>query len=351
MLDNRCSARALQTGATRVLHGALARNRRLTRLDVLALAALAVACALAPGASASTGEISPRIVNGTDASITDFPFQVLLFDATTDPSDGRLCGGAVRDSTHIITAAHCVFDVFRSGQVSNASDLGILAGTADISSSGIAPSAVKVTASQIAFDPNYDPSTNTHDIAIITISGATPLWDATPPSNIRAIDIIDHTAWMAINPGDDLTVTGWGDMNAETGDPPGDPSFGDQLQKATVPLVSDTDCENFYEPSGVPIDPTLLFCAGNQDEGSGITDSCQGDSGGPIVSGSPGSFALVGLVDSGIGLCAGELPRHLHATRRAIAAGFLPLRPATRALAKDAHHHLRRQPGGPDAHL
>ena len=52
----------------------------------------------------------------------------------------------------------------------------------------------------------------------------------------------------------------------------------------------------------------VALCAGNQDEGSGITDSCQGDSGGPIVTGTAGSYTLLGLVDSGIGCAQSGFP-------------------------------------------
>jgi hypothetical protein len=266
------------------------------------LSALALTFTCAPAASART-DVSPRIVNGSDATITDFPFQVLLFDSSSDPSNGRLCGGVVRDATHVVTAAHCVFDVFRPGQVSDPSTMGVLAGTADISNT--ASPAVQTTASQLSFDPNYDPSTNVHDVAIITLTD--PLWTGgSPPPEIKPISIISHVGWTGISPGDPLVVSGWGDMTAEPPDGSGTPTFSDTLQKATVPLVSDTDCQNDYVPSGVPIDSTLLFCAGNGP--IPITDSCQGDSGGPIVSGSPGSFALVGLVDSGIGCAQADFP-------------------------------------------
>src|SRR4051794_24883873 len=146
------------------LHGALAPYRPLTRVYVPLLAALALAFALAPVARA---DVKPRIVNGTGVNVTDVPFQALLFEAGTSPvstgptdGGGRFCGGVVTDATHVITAAHCVFDVFRAGQVSNPSDVEVLAGTDDLSSPDL--SEQTATATQIAFDPLYDPSTNVH---------------------------------------------------------------------------------------------------------------------------------------------------------------------------------------------
>jgi len=272
------------------------------------LAALALAFALAPVARA---DVKPRIVNGTGVNVTDVPFQALLFEAGTSPvstgptdGGGRFCGGVVKDATHVITAAHCVFDVFRAGQVSNPSDVKVLAGTDDLSSPDL--SEKTATATQIAFDPLYDPSTNVHDVALITVDP--PLFTGSPSQN--GTDAIAPISFASTMPsvGAGLTVSGWGDMSEEPADGSGTATFSNTLQKATVPLVDDTDCVNDYGPSGVPIDPMLLFCAGNQDEGSGITDSCQGDSGGPIVTGSAGSYVLLGLVDSGIGCAQAGFP-------------------------------------------
>src|SRR5205085_858250 len=162
------------------------------------------------------------------------------------------------------------------------------------------------TATQIALDPLYDPSTNVHDVALITVDP--PLFTGSQSQN--GTDAIAPISFASMMPsvGAGLTVSGWGDMSEEPADGSGTATFSNTLQKATVPLVDDTDCVNDYGPSGVPIDPMLLFCAGNQDEGSGITDSCQGDSGGPIVTGSAGSYVLLGLVASGLGCAQAGFP-------------------------------------------
>jgi secreted trypsin-like serine protease len=271
---------------------------------VLALSALALACALAPAASASS--VSPKIVHGSDVTdITQFPFQVLLFEAGTDPSTpdgldpgGRLCGGVIKDATHIITAAHCVFDVFKRGQVSPPSDLQVFAGSADLTDAG----ATIKDVSDIAFDPHYDPSTNIHDVALITL--ASPLTLGT-----QGTDPMAPIAFASTMPADDspLIVTGWGDMTAEPPDGSGTPTFSNTLQQATVPLVNDTTCSTEYGNAGSPVDTTFLFCAGDNNPPP-VEDSCQGDSGGPIVTGTSGAYELLGLVDSGIGCAQAGFP-------------------------------------------
>ena len=44
------------------------------------------------------------MIGGEDADITDFPFMVSLQSL----SGNHLCGGVLIDSTHVLTAAHCV---------------------------------------------------------------------------------------------------------------------------------------------------------------------------------------------------------------------------------------------------
>ena len=43
------------------------------------------------------------VIGGEDAEITDWPFMVSLQDSL-----GHACGGVLYDSTHVVTAAHCV---------------------------------------------------------------------------------------------------------------------------------------------------------------------------------------------------------------------------------------------------
>ncbi|HEY7633621.1 MAG TPA: serine protease, partial [Thermoleophilaceae bacterium] len=193
-----------------------------------------------------------------------------------------------------------------AGQVSDAADVTVLAGTDDLTNFSDPP-AVNVVASEIAFDPLYDPDLNTHDVAVITLSA--PLWAPDPPpSNIQPITAISSTDWDNIASGDNLVVSGFGDESAEPADGPGNQIFSDTLQSANVPFVAPATCASDYAAAGVTVDTSLLFCAGDHNFGAGITDSCQGDSGGPIVSGSPGSFVLVGLVDSGIGCAQSGFP-------------------------------------------
>lgn len=294
---------------------------------MLVLSALALAFALAPASRASS--VSPRIVNGTDASINDFPYQVALYNPLRGtPSQAQYCGGVILDALHVLTAAHCVFDAYVPRQVSHPVQVHVLAGTDNLANTS---GAMDIEAAEVAFDPDYDPATNNHDVALITLSSR--LWPETDhPSNdgstpIAPIQIIDDTAFQ-----DDLdstsastpvmaTVSGWGDTDPQDPlPPPGTPpihKFPDQLQAADIPLIDEATCQSDFTtpPLTAQITGTTLFCAGDDQDSTNLSnkDSCQGDSGGPLVI-DPNQTAphtdvqLAGLVDAGFGCAWYRLP-------------------------------------------
>ena len=53
------------------------------------------------------------IIGGEDAEITDWPFMVSL-----QSIGGHACGGVLYDSTHVVTAGHCVIGTNPSVQFS-----------------------------------------------------------------------------------------------------------------------------------------------------------------------------------------------------------------------------------------
>jgi secreted trypsin-like serine protease len=266
------------------------------------MSALVLAFCAAP----ASAHMAPRIVNGSDANITNFPFQVALVDSSLDPVDGQYCGGVIIDATHVITAAHCVYDLFGDEQAVDPSAIDVFAGSSTLSG----PGTTKAVA-QISFDPEYNPDINDFDIAIVTL--ADPLWTSDPAPAIDGINkiapipmVTDDTAFQtqldATPTPTPAIVTGWGYTEL---DPPND--FKDQLQRANVPLVGSNTCATDYLDNAT-ITPRL-FCAGDDHSvpDNEIQDSCQGDSGGPLVIGSdlndPSTYTLAGLVDSGNG-CA-----------------------------------------------
>ncbi|XP_064469831.1 trypsin alpha-4-like [Ornithodoros turicata] len=107
-------------------------------------------------------------------------------------------------------------------------------------------------------------------------------------------------------PPDDLciekltVISGYGSVRAGGPTP-------DELLTASVPVISDEECEKIYKEAfnnvGQPnaFDDETMYCAAER----GAKDSCQGDSGGPAVQRLNGAAILTGVVSWGIG-CAHE---------------------------------------------
>lgn len=54
--------------------------------------------------------IQPKIVNGTDADIADYPFVISLQYIYTETRSYHSCGGSILNEYWILTAAHCIVD-------------------------------------------------------------------------------------------------------------------------------------------------------------------------------------------------------------------------------------------------
>ena len=249
------------------------------------LAALAVLLALAAADAATATPISngvvggtPRVVGGTPATTTDVPWQALVLP------DGYLCGGAILDATHVVTAAHCVHD--DEDEVIAPSTIAVRAGITSRFSAGQHPTVVAVSVY-----PGYDPDLQTGDTAILTL--ATPL---SYGPTVKAIGLTD----VGYRPGssDALRLSGWGsDVARAPDDTTTVPHAVDNLNVAT--LYRSTGCATVYSP----YDDSMLLCAGQ----TGI-DACQGDSGGPLAVQVGGAWKLAGIVTGGAGCAWAHYP-------------------------------------------
>ncbi|KAL4800628.1 Allergen Der f 3 [Aspergillus venezuelensis] len=218
-------------------------------------------------ASAAGGALANvDIVGGSNARITDFPYQVSI------QQSGHKCGGTILDANHILTAAHCV-----SNNLDNPFRLRVRAGSAQHASGG-----TLVRVSRIISHPNYDAVTVANDVAVLRLARSLEFG-----STIAPVQLPSSESDMPAT-GDRCSVTGWGVMSAGSG------SLPSSLIVAYVNIIDHEQCVQAHADRN-PVDDNMI-CAGVR---GGRKDACQGDSGVPLVDTVSGR--QVGVVSWGFG--------------------------------------------------
>ncbi|XP_045101819.1 transmembrane protease serine 9-like [Portunus trituberculatus] len=218
-----------------------------------------------------------RISGGVPAAAHSHPWIAALYNGHK-----QFCGGSLIDKTHILTAAHCVAHMSQL----DIQNLRVRLGAHNLLA--VERSVQEMKVSRVVRHKDYDSRRLYNDVAMLTLS--TPVEYT---NEIRPV-CLDNTG--KTYDGEDVTVAGWGSMH-EGGPQPS------TLHKATLRVVSLSDCKKKYGPAAPGgIVPTYL-CAGTDGK-----DSCQGDSGGPLVKFVQGVWRQVGLVSWGIGCGKGHYP-------------------------------------------
>ena len=259
-----------------------------------------------PGPSASA---QTRIIGGSDANEGAFPYQVFL--QIDFPGFSAGCGGSIRDSLHIATAAHCVEDI-DSGfypQIVSGSAITIGHGGVDLGG-GPSDDDLKLysgSVTRVSVDRRRQRRLegDEFDSALLTLSTPLPFDSETSAISLALSGDLTGTFGFGALPENKPFISGWGDTVGGSG------SGSRFLKYAQVGLVPDGgagfSCDDEFGPSEFV--PSVMICAGEQ---AGGVDACQGDSGGPLaldsVSGpngngnGPGSGAkLAGITSFGHG--------------------------------------------------
>ncbi|KAK8720476.1 hypothetical protein OTU49_013294, partial [Cherax quadricarinatus] len=208
-----------------------------------------------------------RIVGGKPADPREWPWVAALLRQ----GNSQYCGGVLVTNQHVLTAAHCVrgFDP---------TTINVRLGEYNFSQPS--PGAKTFGVLKIKEHENYDTTTYVNDIALITLDKSTEftpdIWPICLPDGDEVY--VDRQA----------TVVGWGTIYY------GGP-VSQTLMEVSIPIWTNTDCDNAYEQDITE----KQLCAGDR---AGGKDSCQGDSGGPLMlqQGGANRWAVVGVVSFGV---------------------------------------------------
>ncbi|MFI1825950.1 serine protease [Streptomyces sp. NPDC020412] len=246
--------------------------------------ALVATGAVAPLASSAPAAADSIVVGGFPVQVSDTPWVVALAsrDRFGGTRAGQFCGGVVIAPNKVMTAAHCLSRNVLGGPVSGVKDLRVIVGRTELASSD----GKEVAVSSHWITPQYDPGTNSSDLALLTLA------EELPASRVLPIAPAGDVAYQSGTP---AKVYGWGDTE-------GDGSYASALRAAEVGVLEDRTCERAY-PGGLNgrYEAGTMLCAGTSEGGR---DACQGDSGGPLVA----RGKLIGLVSWGSGCGRADSP-------------------------------------------
>jgi len=194
-----------------------------------------------------------RIVNGVASLKNEFPFMVGIFRRGSHP----FCGGSLIDDRHVLTAAHCVYNI------KSTEGLKVVLGENDfrnLSKTNHTERKLKRIISHKGFDFTH----LDNDVAILTLDEAVEMSSA-----IKTIELASEENTFE---GSMVTVAGWG-LLKESG------AMTSVQQKVAVKVWENTDCAHAYKSSSKITNN--MICASWRN-GTTNYDACSGDSGGPL---------------------------------------------------------------------
>ncbi|NOH92511.1 trypsin-like serine protease [Vibrio sp. AIC-3] len=236
--------------------------------------------------------VTPYIVNGSDASVTEFPSMASLFIDRIDYdgvySTGPYCGATILDPTHILTAAHCIYGN-EEGQLFTVV-VPQLQDTSQFPNGSIE----KVRVSEVFYPSNYSNSLNDllrNDVAILKLESAL---------NIDSVnDIVKRPTSEGYRSSlETFTAVGHGDTRS---------GFDGTtlLQKANLNYVDNATCKTVFAAGNELTENQICFVGDVATSGL-YGGTCQGDSGGPVYWKDGSVYRQVGITSFGPETCGGS---------------------------------------------
>lgn len=230
------------------------------------------------------------IVNGSYANITDFPSYVALFvdliDYNNTYYEGSYCGGTILNSTHILTAAHCVYSTDPDNNLYSLFTVVV----PELQKESDYPYNIneKKRVSKIYYRDDYNSSTLNNDLAILQLESKLTTINSSHYANRPSTGTTYRSA--------SETFYAVGHGNTKTGI-----DDNDDLQMASLKYVDNSSCDYSNMTN------TKLCMEGAVSPSNGLEAStCQGDSGGPLYWYSGSNYIQVGLTSFGPSTFCGD---------------------------------------------
>jgi secreted trypsin-like serine protease len=249
-------------------------------------------CADTVTATESNVDISPFIVNGTNASTSDFPSIASLFIDSfeydgvyyTDP----YCGATILDPQHILTAAHCIYGDQRAQLFTV-----VVPQLQDVNQYPFG-TAERYRVSDIYYHNSFDNNLSQllqNDVAILKLAESMNVDSINDvvklPSNEDYRSQVTTPTFVAIGHGD--TVSGFDSTKL--------------LQRVDLNLITNATCSSLFT-NGASLTGNQVCFNGDYSPITRLNGgTCQGDSGGPVYWRDGSDYVQVGITSFGPSQC------------------------------------------------
>ncbi|KAK9499729.1 hypothetical protein O3M35_002723 [Rhynocoris fuscipes] len=190
-----------------------------------------------------------RVLFGEETAPNEFPWMVAL-QARVNGGIAS-CGGSIVTKRHVITAAHCVIDLYGDRSVINAADLTVITGAHDLRKRSPARHYAEYPVEKIYVRPEF-PAQLTHDFAVVVLKKDIKFSDAVGPICLSPTTVYEANKR--------ITIMGWGTSHQYFASP--------WLLKGKTTMINRNQCRIKPWEICTRTDPVA---------------TCSGDSGGPLV--------------------------------------------------------------------